>query len=292
MNRFVFILAALLFAFVSVPAVAVAGDPPPQQRPAARQHDASAYVPELSSLVAIQTSELRDVVDRFVSDRAAMLRRHDAEYSPSRRRLMKQFYDAWNTRLDALKFDDLGTDGRIDYLLLKNRLHYESGLLDREETVMAETASLMPFVAALIDLQEARREMAPIDPAAAAAMLARVTAQIDQTRAEVEAGIGPSGGNNGLRPTRIVAYRASNVLTVLGRTMDQWYRFYAGYDPLFTWWAASRTRTLTGHGRLTSGRSARRWSGSAKGRRAHSRRPDRTAGADGRSALRDDPVYA
>jgi hypothetical protein len=238
MNRFVFILAALVFAFVSVPAVAGAGDPPPQQRPAARQQDPSAYVPELSSLVAIQTSELRNVVDRFVSDRAAMLRRHDAEYSPSRRRLMKQFYDAWNTRLDALKFDDLGTDGRIDYLLLKNRLHYESGLLDREEAVMAETASLMPFVAALINLQEARREMAPIDPAAVAATLAGVTAQIDQTRAAVEAGIGPGGGNNGLRPTRIVAYRASNVLTVLGRTMDQWYRFYAGYDPLFTWWAA------------------------------------------------------
>src|SRR5690606_17915358 len=40
-----------------------------------------------------------------------------------------------------------------------------------------------------------------------------------------------------VRTTRIIAYRAAGAVTQLGRTLDRWFRFHAGYDPLFTWWA-------------------------------------------------------
>ena len=40
-----------------------------------------------------------------------------------------------------------------------------------------------------------------------------------------------------LPATRIVALRASEDAAVLRQTLQQWFRYYNGYDPMFTWWA-------------------------------------------------------
>ncbi|HVS62155.1 MAG TPA: DUF885 family protein [Thermoanaerobaculia bacterium] len=39
-----------------------------------------------------------------------------------------------------------------------------------------------------------------------------------------------------LRTTQIEAHRASRMLADLQETLDGWYRYHSGYDPLFTWW--------------------------------------------------------
>ncbi len=50
-------------------------------------------------------------------------------------------------------------------------------------------------------------------------------------------------GGGGPAPTRIAAYRAAAVVSDLKNALGRWYRFYDGYDPLFTWWAAAPYRT-------------------------------------------------
>ncbi|MFW6202308.1 MAG: DUF885 family protein, partial [Gemmatimonadota bacterium] len=45
------------------------------------------------------------------------------------------------------------------------------------------------------------------------------------------------GQDSVIRPTRLVAFRTASVLGTLARTLDDWYEFHHGYDPLFTWWA-------------------------------------------------------
>src|SRR5262249_15560416 len=71
----------------------------------------------------------------------------------------------------------------------------------------------------------------------------------------VEAGL-PRGSAAGgpTRPTRgapapleasgLAAFRAQEVLQDLGRVLDSWYRYYAGYDPLVTWWAEAPERKV------------------------------------------------
>ena len=54
----------------------------------------AAYVPDLATLVAA-TSELRDVVQRFSSDRQALLRFYTVPGSPERRARLRAFQDAW-----------------------------------------------------------------------------------------------------------------------------------------------------------------------------------------------------
>ena len=44
---------------------------------------------------------------------------------------------------------------------------------------------------------------------------------------------------------RIAAYRAANRLTELRKSLDDWYKHFDGYDPLFTWWNRAPYKALT-----------------------------------------------
>lgn len=193
---------------------------------------AESVVPALEPLVARPTSELRDVVDRYREDRSGLHRRYTVEYSPTRREQLRSFYAGWQSRLRELDYEKLGVEGRIDYQLLQNRLRYELHQLDQEAEKFAEMAPLLPFAEQIMRLEDVRRRMEPVDAAAAAAALVELTREIENTRKALDA------KGAAAAPTGVVAFRAAGTLADLRGTLGRWYRFYAGYDPLFTWWAA------------------------------------------------------
>jgi hypothetical protein len=230
--------AGIGFALVLLTAAAVwAGDA--RRDPGAGRQESAAFraadpsVPSLQGLVAAK-SELRDVVERYSTDLRALYRRYDADYSPVRWERLREFFTTWRARLQELDYDALGTEGRIDWQLLDAHLVYEIKLLDREGKQFEEMAPLIPFAGTITGLQEARRRMEPVDPKAAGATLAALAPQVEKLRAELEARLKSSER----RPAPIVAFRAVAAIDSLRRTLGDWYREYAGYDPLFTWWAA------------------------------------------------------
>ncbi|MBI1966870.1 MAG: DUF885 domain-containing protein [Gemmatimonadetes bacterium] len=198
---------------------------------------AASYVPDPAALRAATASELRNVVERFSADRAALRRRYRVEYSPARRSALRDFYAGWLATLRAVNFDALSQDGRVDYLLLQNELDYGQRLLARDERLVGQTGPLMPFAKAIMDLDESRRRFETNDPAVTARTLARLADDIGKSRQVVEAGTKPDSSPGALRPTKIVAFRAAAMLTDLRGTLEGWFKFYDGYDPLFTWWA-------------------------------------------------------
>ena len=102
---------------------------------------------------------------------------------------------------------------------------------------MQETGPLLPFAETVSSLHEARRRMETMEPRAAAATLESLTDQIDRLRRAVEAGLKSDSTQGSVKTTRIVALRASEDAAVLRQTLQQWFRYYNGYDPMFTWWA-------------------------------------------------------
>jgi len=74
--------------------------------------------------------------------------------------------------------------------------------------------------------------------------------QIDDTRKSVEAGLRPerSGESradlDAIKPKKTVAFRAVGAINNLRNSLRNWYTFYNGYDPLFTWWNEEPYRTL------------------------------------------------
>lgn len=188
-------------------------------------------VPKLSEVMGQPRSELADVVVRFATDRSALERRYDAPDSPAQRARMRRFYREWSDALGQLDFDVLGVDGRTDYVLLDNLLTYRLRLLDRQDAMRAETAPLLPFADRVLALQDARRDLEPVEPRAAAALLAEVAGEVDSLTALVKRGPEAFSDMSGA-----VANRAAEAATGLRRVLGDWHGFYDGFDPVFTWW--------------------------------------------------------
>ena len=209
----------------------------PRPTPSAPSASGATYVPAIAPLPDATNSELRDLVTRYSLDRAALLRRYSVEQSSEQRSKLREFHDGWAAQLAKVGFDRLSQDGKVDYVLLNARLKYELRLLDRAAALAKETAPLLPFADAIAGLQDARRRMETLDPRAAAATLDTLTSAIDRTRAAVETGLKADGAPGAVKATKIVALRASEDAAALRQTLQQWFRFYNGYDPMFTWWA-------------------------------------------------------
>jgi hypothetical protein len=204
-----------------------------------------AYVPaDISAMTHPQSSELRELVDRFVSDRDELLRFYSVNGSELQTRRLREFYTAWTKRLDAMAYDSLGTEGRVDWLLLTRQIAYELKLLDREESRKHEMLPLIPFAEDIAKLQESRRLMQPVDPEGSAATLNRILAEVTKIQEGLQAGLKSDGSKDSKGPppittTRIVAYRSVAAIGELRESLDDWYKFYEGYDPSFGWWVRS-----------------------------------------------------
>ncbi len=217
--------------------------------------DPALSVPALGALVSARTSEMADVIARFASDQQVLQRRYDAPDSPAQRTRTRAFYVSWRARLGELAFDKLSQEAKADYALLENHLRYQLELMDREEIQRTEMLPLLPFADRVLRLQDERRDLKTIDAQASARTLADVTKMVDSLRALLEpAPARPAGDSaNGMpRPARVpapkvsrtVGNRAADQLDQIRNTVSVWYRYYNGYDPLFSWWVTNPYQKL------------------------------------------------
>ena len=208
--------------------------------------DSLAAVPLLAPLIGQAGSELADVVDRFTTDRNVLNRRYDADDSPDQRRRMRALYTGWQTRLRAVDFDKLSQEGKVDYVLLARYLRHQLALMDRRDTMRLKEAPLLPFADRLLALQDARRNLTTIDPPAAARVLAKAAQEVDSLRGLFESARGDSARVRPPPPvvTKTVANRAADDLDDLRTVLGNWFRYYDGYDPVFSWWLKDPCRKL------------------------------------------------
>lgn len=186
-------------------------------------------------------SELASLVDRYNVDRGALFRRYDVEYSPERYQRFTKFYRDWQQDLARVKVDTLSGEGRIDYMLMRARLEYELRLLAREQQWVSEAAALAPFSPTLTGLLEARGRLETMDAAKTATVLDRLSRDIETATKALDAAAKPGATATVADPARarqINAYRAAEFLSSLRDDLTAWNRYYAGYDPMYTWWAA------------------------------------------------------
>jgi uncharacterized protein (DUF885 family) len=276
---FTFMTAAPTWAGLAHPSSAASVQAPPvttaapaARRPASMRAATDARVAPPPADVAAPPSALRELVARYTSDRMALGRRYNGEYSAARRARFRDFHRDWQSRLEAIDFDALDTGGKVDYVLLWNRTGQELRLLEREDRLIQDLSASLPFVPALLDLHDRRRDLEAVKPADAAAVLNRVRAEIEASMRTLEASLAPGSGGivqdqpqkpgtatpvttaspAAPRPvgsaapalprpavSKIQALRASEVLTSVQRTVETWFKFYHAYDPLFSWWVAA-----------------------------------------------------
>jgi uncharacterized protein (DUF885 family) len=179
-------------------------------------------------------SEMRAAIERYTVDRGSLMRSYPVVMSPNRRTRLKKFYEDNLNSLKSLDFDAMSQDGKIDYLLFKNHLEYELRQSDIQDKQLAEIQPLIPFADTIVELEENRRRMEPINSAKIAATLTDLRKKIDERRRTVES----------LQVKKSVANRAVIAMNALRTNLRSWYTFYNGYDPMFTWWNEEPYRSL------------------------------------------------
>ncbi len=191
----------------------------------------AAYVPDLPRLAAA-TSELRDVVQRFSTDRQGLLRFYTVPGSAERRGRLRAFQDAWLKALPAIDFAKLSQEGKADYVLLRNHLEYQQALLGREERSEREIAPLVPFAQTVTRLAEEKQKLEFITADQALAAVQALGAEVEQARTSLDTIL--AGGTRPAGMTSAVGVRASQRVDALRGALQQWFAFYNGYDPAFT----------------------------------------------------------
>ena len=161
---------------------------------------------------------LRAVLEPFHED-AGALRRGSAS-----RERMRAFHELARKNLDAMDFDAMGVEARIDALLFQGHLAHELRLLSLEEKRDREIEPLVPFAGTIAALEVSRRRMETIDPEKAAETVAELGKKVEEAR------------KGEPKAERVPARRASRRVAALRESLRAWYRFHAGYHPEFTWW--------------------------------------------------------
>ncbi|HVU17336.1 MAG TPA: DUF885 family protein [Candidatus Didemnitutus sp.] len=214
-------------------------------QPAQPRRDAQLYAPDLATMEAPSSSELRELVERFTSDRKSLLAVYTVKGSALQLRRLKEFYQAWQQRLEQMPYEPLGVEGRIDWHLMRLQMRYELALIAREEKRNAEMAPALPFAEDIAALQELRRQFDHVNPEASADALAAIGKSIEATKKAFESGLGDKPAANAPKVSRIAAYRAANRLGDLEHTLKDWFSFYDSYDPKFGWWVREPYKKVT-----------------------------------------------
>jgi uncharacterized protein (DUF885 family) len=206
---------------------AASGPPPERLRPAN-------YVYSLPVDLPPPNGTLEPWIQRFTADLEDLARFYSTPWSKARREVLRGMYRTWRDALAKTDFNALSQDGKVDYLVFRNRLAERLRELDLEENRAREIAPLLPFLDEITGLAEARQRIDPVKPEEAAALLGRLARQVKQLTAKP-----PAAGIK-----RTAANRAARAAGQLREILRGWNGFYTGYDPLFTWWIAEPYKAL------------------------------------------------
>ncbi len=171
----------------------------------------------------------RSLIERYELDLGNLKRFYRVDFSETTFKRIDKHHQEYQEKLASLDFDKLSQAGKIDYLLFKTHLHYERKDLNTERKRISEVMEIAPWAIDIIKLIEDRQSVEPVD----AGKLASYLFKLNQTISKQKKNWAKTG-NKGF--DKIIANRSANLLDKLNSHLSEWYRFYDGYNPVFSWW--------------------------------------------------------
>lgn len=174
-----------------------------------------------------------EFIKRYETDHNELARFYGRRaLSQSHAERLEKFNDDSMASLKKIDFNDLSQAGRVDYLLMRHRLEYEKKSLETHRKKLSEIEDLVGFKKGVLELYEGYRQRGPMEARPTAEKLVGIHKAVSEIKGKVALG----KGEGKLASTAVLAQRAQKVVGELQRKLDGWYRFYAGFDPEFSWW--------------------------------------------------------
>ncbi len=218
---------------------------------------------DLRPLVAPAQSEMRLVTQRYTADRLLLVgnyqgggeggrggagrgggpgagpsgsARPPVSVSPNRIARLKRFDLDWQAALGRVDAARLSPAAANELGTLKTVVQTNLAQLDADAAAITELAPLLPFAPRIIALYESRQRMEDVDSQRAAGEVTAIAKEVAQVRARLEAGLSDGVAGEGLRAGRELATRGADATDSLRASLANWFAFFNGYDPMFTWW--------------------------------------------------------
>ena len=198
-----------------------------------------------------QASEMTDIMPNYDADKASISRfysvagqpqgfgqqQQGANYnSPERRKRLLQLIDDYEDNLKKQSFDKWNINGKVDYILFKRNIESEQYELQEEQKTYDQIAQYLPFSDRIYTLQKPRRRGLAVNGE-------EVAKELNDINKEITKAIGKLKTIDSLETKQ--ANLASDAAKGLQGTLRDYFNFYNGYDPMFTWWVP-KTYSETG----------------------------------------------
>lgn len=186
-------------------------------------------VPQPSE-IPVSSQKLAPMIHRFMADLKSIEHTHDITGSTKREAALRSLYQGWLKSIATLDYKALALEDQVDYALFKRELQYRLKQLDFQRERFNQISTLLPQADNLIAMAEARRALIYADAKNSAQVLNQAQKALEKMRLQLD------NKDNKTTVNPIIAFRASKTLTALREDMKQWFIFYNGYDPNFTYW--------------------------------------------------------
>jgi len=151
----------------------------------------------------------------------------DVVNSPEQRKRLMQTDEKYLGMLSALNFNAMRVYGKVDYLLLKNKIEDHRQELALEEKQFLQIEKYIPFAEKIYQLEKSRRRGALVDGEKTAASLNEITKEV---------GTAAESFKKLETLDKDLAVSAEESVKGIQARLKSMYDFYNGYDPLFSWW--------------------------------------------------------
>ncbi len=188
-----------------------------------------------------QTSEMADAMIQYDADKASILRFYSTASSenffmrqqgnnynsPERRKRLLQLIDQYLDILKKSPFEKWNINGKVDYVLFKRNLESEQYQLLEEQKTYDQVAKHLSFSDKLYELQKPRRRGIAVNGEEVAKALNEINKEIANATKKLKS-------IDSLETSQ--ANLASDAAKGLQGIMKDYFNFYNGYDPMFSWW--------------------------------------------------------
>ncbi|KZZ91261.1 hypothetical protein AAP_03431 [Ascosphaera apis ARSEF 7405] len=186
-----------------------------------------------NGLIQPPTEPLDVKIQRVSEDLKELNKIYYVATSPTRTLKLQEYIAKELDLLKEFPFDESDQDAKVDYILLKGYLERQHRQLELYVKLDRQARQLLPFSATIVQLCEDRALGVPVVGQNAAQKLHDTTNSIKSLIEKIET----KGFGTEFAATD--AYRAARTVDKFIAYMKEWFDYYAGYDPLFSWWVES-----------------------------------------------------
>lgn len=187
---------------------------------------------------------LEGMVTEFSADRRSVGAAYGVPWSEAAIAREVALLKDWQGRVEAVNYETLDLSGQVDWHLLRTHLAGEVEELGLESRWLAEMEPLLSWRRPLQELMAVRERREEVDPQAAAGVLARALEDVKALRKRLGEGREKEAKPDTLKVSAVLASRTAGAMEALQESVKDWFQFYEGFQPDFSWWVKQPQEAL------------------------------------------------